>query len=146
MAGAFSSAFSSAFDVGTAATVVTDTHDGGPTSRREYEEIRRRIRKVEDARQKSDEDRIKAQQRLRTAVERAYRRVVDGLPDPVEAVPEIIQAAKIPTTKTDSTIAPVMPDFAAMSNDLDAVQRLVAVLEERARDEEDVEILLLAMA
>lgn len=120
----------------------TDTHDGG-FGRREQDEIRKRLRRVEASRNKSDKARLDEERLLAASVERAYRRVVEGLPDPV-AAKAILAAANVPMAASDGATA-FVPDWNALARDVEAVHRLLAVLDERAREEDDMEILLLAM-
>lgn len=146
--GAFSSAFSSAFDIGSQA----DTHDGGTyyPSRREIAAIRKRLQEAEAARQQELEDERRAEARLEAALRRAFRRLA-GEPedDPVLAV--------VASAAPDAVVAPErVPsgdrpapriDFGLLAADFAGVARLLAEFERRLADEEeDIAVLILAMA
>ena len=124
---------------GSHATATPDTHDGGAYSSRERDELRRRFRKYEQARDRSEKERKQAGKRLQEALERAYEQVVETTP-----VPAIIAAAEAPTVFVDGAFAPVAPDWAAMLGDIAALQRMIVVLDERMREDEDLEIILMA--
>lgn len=146
MAGAFSSAFSTAYDVGTVPVVapITDTHDGG-YSREEYDALRKRIREAEKAREKSEQAKKRAKQKLLDELERSYRRIVLGEPELAEEVLAATIAAE-PQAIIYTEAAPQI-DWRKFTDLLDTAGQILAILERErvamAADEADIEILLL---
>lgn len=118
------------------ALAAADTHDGG-YSRRELDEIRRRIRRLEAAREKSAAERRAAENLLTAALERAYRMIVEGMPDMASVLIE-----GMPTVPGDG-IAP-QPDWSGIVGDGAALNEYVRRAEELAREEDDMEVLLMA--
>lgn len=142
--GAFSTAFSSAYDIGSD----TDTHDGGygGATRREIEAIRRRMRELDRAR---EEDKKAAEQRLEAAIARAFREI-GGEPEEAAAIVAAVMPEMVPETRPISEFrasGPPRIDFGGIASDLAAVERLVREMERRfIEEEEDIAVLVLALA
>lgn len=138
--GSWASAWGSSW--GSIAPTTTDTHDGGGYSRRELDELRRRAKRLEQAQNKSAKRRQEEERKLAEVLEKAFRRVVEGLPDPIMGIPALVAEAGLPVVPTDGYMPP-QPDWLALTQDIAAVQRLIATLEMMAADEDDIEMLLL---
>lgn len=120
----------------------TDTHDGG--NYEDYDTLRRRIREAEKARERNERTRRAAERRLVDELEAAYQRISATEPEIARDIAATIVEPMV--------LADVLPDInwlavgdllttAAMV--LDRIERAKAA-EWAARDEEDIEILLLA--
>lgn len=127
---------------GTGTGPTTDTHDGG--SYEDYDSLRRRIREAEKARELSAKKRREAEQRLADDLEAAYRRLIIAEP----AVAQEIAAVVVEPFIVTETLPEI--DWRALGNVLQNAKAILDILEQRraaewmARDEEDIEILLLA--
>ena len=127
---------------GSAQPSATDTHDGGYYE--DYDTLRRRIREAEKARERNERTRRAAERRLADELEAAYQRISATEPEIAREIAATIVEPMV--------LADVLPDInwlavgdllttAAMV--LDRIERAKAA-EWAARDEEDIEILLLA--
>lgn len=146
--GAFSSAFSSAFDIGS--QIVPDTHDGGGTDyvrREDIDRVRRRVRRMEEARTESIKQQREAGRQLVDALAAAYRRAVGEEPE----IAEEMAAALAPAVSTTALRAPRSVDWRPVLANIDAVEAFLVVLDRdirsrRAAEDEDIAILMLAVA
>lgn len=148
MASAWGSAWASAWGSswGAIAATTTDTHDGGY----EWEsgdEIRRRVKRVEEASELSAKQRRQAEKRLTDELDRAYRKVVLNEPEIAAEV-----AAAVSLMPVEIIDLPPTLDWRGMTDLIGAAQSIIAILERdrmaelaMLADEEDVELLLMAI-
>lgn len=149
MASAWGSAWASAWGSSwgsTAGATEVDHHDGGY----EWEsgdEIRRRVKRVEEASELSAKQRRQAEKRLTDELDRAYRKVVLNEPEIAAEV-----AAAVSLMPVEIIDLPPTLDWRGMTDLIGAAQSIIAILErdrmaEQAMlaDEEDVELLLMAI-
>lgn len=135
-----------------AGAVTTDTHDGGyPWEWETADEIRKRIRQVEKAQEQSRRKRKEADKKLADELDRAYRRIVLNEPEIAAEVAEAVTMASpkaIKGTIGEDRLPTI--DWRGLSNLLAASDAMLAALERdrqiAMREEDDIEILLLAVA
>lgn len=142
--GSWASAWGSAW--GAIAATEVDHHDGGY----EWEsgdEIRRRIKRAEEAQELSARKRRQAEKRLTDELDRAYRKVVLNEPEIAAEV-----AAAVSLMPVEIIDLPPTLDWRGMTDLIGAAQSIIAILERdrmaelaMLADEEDVELLLMAI-
>lgn len=122
--------------IASATSPAGDTHDGGLT-RREIERARAALKRTTDARDRSRAERRKAEAALAEAVRSAYEATVEGL-QPADRAAIMAEAMGAPVI--DAHV-----DWGRIAQNIETVTNLIAALEARARDEDDIEVLLLFM-